>query len=100
MPLAHLVELSGLATLILALVTLFIGKGVRAGVPWLKRIALPDAVVGGLLVALLILILHVVSAVDLRFDKAVRDLLLLIFFATIGLVGEARACWRRAGDPS
>ncbi|HEY8017444.1 MAG TPA: sodium/glutamate symporter, partial [Dongiaceae bacterium] len=51
----------------------------------LKRIALPDAVVGGLLVALLILILHVVSAVDLRFDKAIRDLLLLIFFATIGL---------------
>ena len=85
MPLAHLVELSALATLILALVTLFIGKGVRAGIPWLKRIALPDAVVGGLLVALLILVLHVVSAVDLRFDKAIRDLLLLIFFATIGL---------------
>ena len=99
MPLAHLVELSALATLILALVTLFIGKGVRAGVPWLKRIALPDAVVGGLLVALLILILHVALAVDLRFDKAVRDLLLLIFFATIGC-RRSCACWRRAGGPS
>ena len=85
MPLAHMVELSELATLIVALVTLFIGKGVRAGVPWLKRISLPDAVVGGLLVALLVLILHIALAVDLRFDKAMRDLLLLIFFATIGL---------------
>jgi len=90
MPLAHLVELSALATLILALVTLFIGKGVRAGVPWLKRISLPDAVVGGLLVALLVLILHIALALDLRFDKAVRDLLLLIFFATIGLSAKLR----------
>ena len=90
MPLAHMVELSALATLILALVTLFIGKGVRAGVPWLKRISLPDAVVGGLLVALLVLILHIALAVDLRFDKAMRDLLLLIFFATIGLSAKLR----------
>jgi len=85
MPLAHMIELSELATLIVALVTLFIGKGVRAGLPWLKRIALPDAVVGGLLVALLVLILHMALAVDIRFGKAMRDLLLLIFFATIGL---------------
>jgi len=85
MPMAHMVELSELATLIVALVTLFIGRGVRAGIPGLKRIALPDAVVGGLLVALLILILHLAWAVDLRFDKTMRDLLLLIFFATIGL---------------
>ncbi|MFI5017918.1 MAG: sodium/glutamate symporter [Dongiales bacterium] len=90
MPLAHMVELSALATLILALVTLFIGKGVRAGVPWLKRISLPDEVVGGLLVALLVLILHIALALDLRFDKAVRDLLLLIFFATIGLSAKLR----------
>src|SRR5690242_18054080 len=49
------ITFSEIETLIMALVALFIGKGVRASLPWLKRIDLPDAVVGGLVAAVLAL---------------------------------------------
>ena len=91
MPAAQPIEVSELATLIVALMALFIGKGIRAGLPWLKRIDLPDPVVGGLLVALMVLTLHVSGSLEFVFGKALRDLLLLVFFATIGLSAKLRA---------
>ena len=85
------VDLSELETLIIALIALFIGKSVRAGLPWLKRIDLPDAVVGGLLMALLALIARLAFGIEFTFGNHLRDLLLLIFFSTIGLSAKLRA---------
>ena len=48
MPTAVPVTLSEIETLIIALIALFAGKAARAGVPWLRRIDIPDAVIGGL----------------------------------------------------
>jgi ESS family glutamate:Na+ symporter len=84
------VSLSELETIIIALVALFIGKGVRAAVPWLQRIDLPDAVVGGLLMALLALVARLAAGWEFTFGSHLRDLLLLIFFSTIGLSAKLR----------
>ena len=84
------VSLSELETIIIALIALFIGKGVRAALPWLRRIDLPDAVVGGLLMALLALVARLVLGWELTFGSHLRDLLLLIFFSTIGLSAKLR----------
>jgi len=85
------VNLSELETLIFALIALFIGKAVRAGLPWLKRIDLPDAVVGGLLTALLALVVRLAFGIEFTFGGHLRDLLLLIFFSTIGLSAKLSA---------
>lgn len=85
------ITFSEIETLILALVALFIGKGVRASLPWLKRIDLPDAVVGGLLAAVLALIARTAFDIEFTFGSDLRDLLLLIFFSTIGLSAKLSA---------
>ena len=84
------VSLSELETIIIALIALFIGMAVRAAVPWLRRIDLPDAVVGGLLMALLALVLRLAAGWEFTFGSHLRVLLLLIFFSTIGLSAKLR----------
>ncbi|MGH6942395.1 sodium/glutamate symporter [Hypericibacter sp.] len=90
MPTAVPVTLSELETLIIALVALFAGKAARAGLPWLKRIDIPDAVIGGLATALLALIARLTYDVQFTFGHHLRDLLLLIFFSTVGLSAKLR----------
>jgi glutamate:Na+ symporter, ESS family len=84
-------ELSEIETVILALIALFIGRAVRAGVPWLQRIDLPDAVIGGLLMALLALIARLALGVEFAYGNHLRDVLLLVFFATVGLSAKLRS---------
>jgi len=79
------VTFSEIETLIIALIVLFIGKGVRASLPWLQRIDLPDAVVGGLLAAILALVARTAFGIELTFANQLHDLLLLVFFSTVGL---------------
>ena len=47
------IEFSEVATLIVGLVALFVGTRIRAAVPILKRMDMPDAVIGAMIVALL-----------------------------------------------
>jgi len=85
------VTFSEIETLIIALIVLFIGKGVRASLPLLQRIDLPDAVVGGLLAAILALVARTAFGIEFTFGSQLRDLLLLVFFSTIGLSAKVSA---------
>ena len=85
------VTFSEIETLIIALIVLFIGKGVRASLPWLQRIDLPDAVVGGLLAAILALVARTAFGIEFTFASRLHDLLLLVFFSTVGLSTKLRA---------
>ena len=85
------VTFSEIETLIIALIVLFIGKGVRASLPLLQRIDLPDAVVGGLLAAILALVARTAFGIEFTFGSQLRDLLLLVFFSTIGLSAKLSA---------
>ena len=79
------VNFSEIETLIIALIVLFIGKAVRASLPWLQRIDLPDAIVGGLLAAVMALVARTAFGIEFTFANHLRDLLLLVFFSTVGL---------------
>jgi ESS family glutamate:Na+ symporter len=52
---------------------------------FLKTYNLPEPVVGGLLIAVLLLILHSVAQVQIRLDSTLQEPFMLVFFATIGL---------------
>jgi ESS family glutamate:Na+ symporter len=80
-----LIELDELSTLIVGIIALFIGRQVRHSVPLLRKIDMPNAVIGAMIVAVLVLLGQLFFDVSVTFGSRMRDALLLIFFTTIGL---------------
>lgn len=74
----------------LAILLLFGGKGLIARVGWLRRYSIPEALVGGVLGALVVCALHYGAGITVAFDHSTRDVLLLYFFAAIGLNSDLR----------
>lgn len=79
------VELSGLITFTLAIVVFFVGAGLNQICPPLRRWNIPEAVTGGILAALTTLGCYSLLDLEVRFNLAARDMLLLYFFTGIGL---------------
>ncbi|WP_240791277.1 sodium/glutamate symporter [Roseomonas sp. AR75] len=84
-------ELDELTTLLVGIAALFAGKAIRQSIPLLRRIDMPNAVVGASLVSLLVLFGQLALDVDVAFGARTRDALLLIFFTTIGLSAKLSA---------
>jgi ESS family glutamate:Na+ symporter len=82
----------------LAILLLFIGKGLTQRYGWLRRYNIPEAVVGGVLCALVACTLYYMFDVRVVFDLGARDMLLLYFFAAIGMGTDVRTL-REGGRP-
>ena len=91
-------ELGELATVLVGLIALFVGRFVRKSVPLLARLDMPNAVVGAMIVAVLILLLQLTAHVDVAFGQRTRDALLLVFFTSIGLSAKLSAL-KSGGKP-
>ncbi|MGF7001113.1 MULTISPECIES: sodium/glutamate symporter [Paraburkholderia] len=78
-------SLDTLETLMAASLVLLLGRWILARTPILRAYSIPEPVVGGLLVALLVFALRSALKIDVRFDTALQVPLMLTFFATIGL---------------
>jgi ESS family glutamate:Na+ symporter len=84
-------------TLLAALLTIGLGTWVIVRVPVLARYSIPPAVVGGFLVALLLMALQL-AGWQIVFGTQARSALLLVFFTTLGL--SARLGALRGGGAS
>jgi len=82
------IDIDVIQTLILAIVVLFIGAYANSKIGFLRNYNIPEPVVGGLVFAVLITILHTTMSVDLSFDMALRGPLMLAFFTTVGLIAS------------
>lgn len=98
MPAVVRIELDELQTLIVGMVALFVGGMVRRSVPSLRKIDMPNAVVGAMIVALLVLAAQLYLKIDVVFGSRLRDALLLVFFTTIGLSAKLSALMK-GGKP-
>ncbi|MEM9064053.1 MAG: sodium/glutamate symporter [Planctomycetota bacterium] len=78
-------EIAGADIVIIAIMVLGLGYLVTERLPLLKRLNIPIPVVGGLLCSLVVASLGLFGDIDISFDMRLRDLLLLVFFSTIGL---------------
>ncbi|MCW5623770.1 MAG: sodium/glutamate symporter, partial [Burkholderiales bacterium] len=74
----------------LAILLLFVGKGLTQRVALLRRYSIPEPVVGGFLCACGVGVVYLVDGTQIRFDLGMRDMLLLYFFAGIGLKSDVR----------
>jgi ESS family glutamate:Na+ symporter len=77
--------------LAMSIFVLFIGMYLTLYVPLLADNYIPPAVTGGLLFSIVAWMLYEFAGFELVFDMRFRDLLLLVFFATVGLGARARA---------
>jgi ESS family glutamate:Na+ symporter len=79
-----IVSLDTLETLMAASLVLLVGRQILARTPLLRTYSIPEPVVGGLLVALLVFALRRVFQVDVRFDTTIQVPLMLIFSPRLG----------------
>lgn len=77
-------------TLIISILVLYVGTFLQTRIRWLSKYNIPSAVVGGILCSLIIAIFYTVTGQEITFDLSLRDLLLLVFFSTIGLSAKLR----------
>ena len=72
-------------TVTIGIVVLFLGKRVNDAVKILREYSIPEPVTGGLICSLLIALAYLSTGIEIEFDLAARDLLLVYFFTTIGI---------------
>jgi ESS family glutamate:Na+ symporter len=84
-------ELEALPTFNLAILVLFLGKMLNERIPLLRRYNIPEPVSSGLLVCLVTWLIFAVSGTEISFDLKARDILLVYFFAGIGLNSDFRS---------
>lgn len=83
-------EISVTQTLIISILVLYAGAFLIDHLRWLSKYNIPSAVVGGILCSLIVAVYYTATGREITFDLALRDLLLLVFFSTIGLSAKLR----------
>lgn len=77
--------LEGNDVLIISIVVWFLGEYLTRKILFLKRYSIPSAVTGGLICSGVVALIYSFGKLEISFDMRIRDLLLLVFFSTIGL---------------
>jgi len=93
-----MIELDIYSTLVVASMVLILGQLLMARIGVIRKYSLPEPVVGGLVVALILFALHSFGGTSVRFDNSLSRPLMLAFFASIGLNADL-ASLRRGGRP-
>ncbi len=82
-----MIQLDFYGTLVAASLVLLLGRGLVARVGFMRSYNIPEPVAGGLVVALILLMLRSFD-IEVRFDTSLQMPLMLAFFATIGLSAD------------
>jgi ESS family glutamate:Na+ symporter len=85
--------IGGPAALALAALVLIVGRFATSRVAFLARYSIPHAVTGGLIAAILMLLLRL-GGIEVTFERAQQPYLMLAFFASIGLGADVRVVAR------
>lgn len=83
----HLITVGALESFLVAISVLFLGHFINAKLPILKKFNIPEPIVGGLIVACIIAVLHF-RGVDLEFSLPLQNTFMLMFFSTVGLAAN------------
>jgi glutamate:Na+ symporter, ESS family len=84
-------ELNALATFNIAILVLFLGKFLNSKIGLLRQYNIPEPVSAGLIMCLLTWLIFAVFGTEISFNLQARDVLLIYFFAGIGLNSDLRS---------
>lgn len=82
------IEFAAIPSMIIAILTLFVGQGLVNWIAPLRQYNIPVPVVGGLVFALVFAGLQTQTTLRLSFDTELRSLLMLAFFTGVGLTAD------------
>lgn len=74
-----MLQFDAYGTLVAASLVLLLGRQCVKKIPLLQKYAIPDPIAGGLLVALMFLLIHQITGWEAHFDTSLRDPLMLTF---------------------
>ncbi len=74
----------------LGIIVLFVGKRINDSLSFLREFSIPEPVTGGLLFSIMFGLVYGLSGVEVEFELAARDFLLVYFFTTIGINASLR----------
>lgn len=83
-------ELDSRQTIIIAILVLYLGRILDRKFSILRKFNIPEAVSGGTTIAILLGIVYLLFGLVIEFDLYYRDILLIIFFTTIGLATKLK----------
>ncbi len=78
------ISLNMYQTLAVAVIALLVGKFLRNRISFLEKFCIPSPVVGGLLFAIMTLILYVTGIVEFNFDDTLHEVCMVFFFTSVG----------------
>jgi ESS family glutamate:Na+ symporter len=90
------IEVHSFLTATLGILVLFVGKVLNRRIGLLREFTIPEPVSGGLLVAAVLTVLHGLFGLEMEFGMRARDVLLVVFFTTVG-INASFADLRRGG---
>ncbi|ANO34802.1 sodium/glutamate symporter [Vibrio breoganii] len=76
--------IGSLESFLIAIFVLFLGQFINRRVPFLKKYKVPEPIIGGLIIAIIITVLHF-NGINLDFTLPLEKILMLMFFTTVGL---------------
>jgi ESS family glutamate:Na+ symporter len=84
-------EFDSRQTIIVAVLVLFLGKYLNKKINILRKYNIPEPVTGGLVASLFFGLLYLLFNVNINFSTHYRDILLIVFFTSIGLSTEVKS---------
>src|SRR5699024_11531524 len=81
-------QLDSYLTLIAATLALLLGGVLVRRIAFLHNNHIPEAVVGGFVLAVLLLLLNKITGISIGFDSSLQSLLMIVFFTSIGLSAD------------
>ncbi len=85
-----LYQLSPIDGLMLSILVLYLGMYLTRKIAFLRDNFIPPAVSGGLICSAAVAVVYKTADLQINFDLQIRDMLLLVFFSTIGLSAKLR----------
>ncbi len=85
------IEIDPRQTIIAAVLVLFLGKYLNKKIGVFRKYNIPEPVTGGLVASLLFGLVFMIFGVEIKFATHYRDVLLVIFFTSIGLSTEIKS---------
>jgi ESS family glutamate:Na+ symporter len=80
-----IIDLDTLRVLLLSVCVFWLGVYVNGKVSFLEKYNIPAPVTGGMICSVLVALAATFGNIDINFDLSIRNVLLLVFFTTIGL---------------
>jgi ESS family glutamate:Na+ symporter len=84
-------ELDSRQTIIIAVLVLFLGKYLNKRIGFFRKYNIPEPVTGGFTASLFFGLLYLIFNFDISFSTNYRDILLIVFFTSIGLSTELQS---------